>query len=162
MAMAVAASPPLPMRSIMSSARVALILVSLGCADPTATSSRPAALPALGSAQQDNSYSINAADRTVNVTVVRVRGETGEPIHAFLRRMFESADSADARRMVLDLRSLTGSDARLVTPLVGGILRRDRFLRDGGLYVLTGSQSFSRAQNAATLLEQYAHPILIQ
>ena len=162
MAMAVAASPPLPMRSIMSSALVALILVSLGCADPTATSSRPAALPALGSAQQDNSYSINAADRTVNVTVVRVRGETDEPIHAFLRRMFESADSADARMMVLDLRSITGSDARLVTPLVGGILKRDRFLRDGGLYVLTGSQSFSPTQNAATLLQQYAHPILIQ
>ena len=146
----------------MSSAWVALILVSLACADPTATSSRSAALPALGSAQQDNSYSINAADRTVNVTVVRVRGETDEPIHAFLRRMFQSADSADARRMVLDLRSLTGSDARLVTPLVGGILKRDRFLRDGGLYVLTGSQSFSPAQNAATLLQQYAHPIFVQ
>jgi len=150
------------MRSIMSSARVALILVSLGCADPTATSSPPAVLQALGSAQEDNSYSINAADRIVNVTVVRMRSETGEPIHAFLWRMFESADSADARRMVLDLRSLTGSDARLVTPLVGGILKRDRFLREGGLYVLTGSQSFSPAQNAATLLQQYAHPILIQ
>jgi len=125
-------------------------------------SSRRAALPALGSAQPDNSYSINAADRIVNVTFVRVRGETGEPIHAFLRRMFESADSADARSMVLDLRSLTGSDARLVTPLVGGILRRDRFLRDGGLYVLTGSQSFSPAQNAATLLQQYAHPIFVR
>ncbi|HMG96672.1 MAG TPA: hypothetical protein VK565_10245 [Gemmatimonadaceae bacterium] len=146
----------------MSSARVALILVSLACADPTATSSRPAALPATGSAQQDNSYSINGADRTVNVTVVRVRGETGEPIHAFLRRMFESADSLDARTMVVDLRSLTGSDARLVTPLVGGILRRDRFLRDGGLYVLTGSQSFSPAQNAATLLQEYARPIFVR
>jgi hypothetical protein len=161
-AMAVAASPPLPMRSITSSARVALILVLLGCADPTATSSRPAALPAAGSAQQDNSYAINGADRTVNVTVLRVRGETGEPIHAFLRRMFESADSAGSRRMVLDLRSLTGSDARLVTPLVGSILKRDRFLRDGGLYVLTGSQSFSPAQNAATLLQQYAHPIFVR
>ena len=146
----------------MSSARVALILVSLGCADPTATSSRPAGLPSAGSAPQDNSYSINGADRTVNVTVVRVRGETGEPIHAFLRRMFESADSLDARTMVVDLRSLTGSDARLVTPLVGGILKRDRFLRDGGLYVLTGSKSFFPAQNAATLLKHYAHPILVQ
>jgi hypothetical protein len=150
------------MRSIVSSVRVALILVSLGCADPTATSSRPASLPSAGSAPQDNSYSINGVDRTLNVTVARVRDETGEPIRAFLKRMFESADSADARRMVLDLRSLTGSDARLVTPLVGGILRRDRFLREGGLYVLTGSQSFAPAQNAATLLQQYAHPILVQ
>jgi hypothetical protein len=76
--------------------------------------------------------------------------------------MFESADSLRARRLVLDLRPITGSDARLITPLVGGILKRDQFLRDGGLYVMTGSQSFSPAQNAATLLQQYAHPIFVQ
>jgi len=150
------------MKSIMSLAQIALIVVSLGCADPTATLSRSAVLPAVGSEQQNNSYSINSADRTVTVTVVSVRGETGEPVRAFLRRMFESADSADARRMVLDLRSVTGSDARLLTPLVGGILKRDQFLGDGGLYVVTGSQSFSPAQNAATLLQQYAHPIFVQ
>jgi hypothetical protein len=160
--MAVAAPASLPMKSIMSRARICLVLASLGCADPTATLSRPASLPAVGSEQQDNSYSINPADRTVNVTVVRVRGETGEPIHAFIRRMFESADSSDAQRMVLDLRSVTGSDARLLTPLVGGILRREQFLRNGGLYVMTGSQSLSPAQNAATLLQQYAHPIFVQ
>jgi len=150
------------MKSIMSWAAIALVVVSLGCADPTATLSRPAALPVMGSEQQNNAYSINSADRTVNVTVVRVRGETGEPVRAFLRRMFESADSADARRMVLDLRSVTGSDARLLTPLLAGILKRDQFLRDGGLYVVTGSQSFSAAQNAATLLQRYAHPIFVQ
>jgi hypothetical protein len=150
------------MKSIMSWARFALIVVSLACADPTATLSRPAALPAVDSEQQDNSYSINSADGTVRVTIVRVRGETGEPIHAFLRRMFESVDSVGARRMVLDVRSISGSDARLVTSLVAGILKRDQFLRDGGLYVVTGSQSFSPAQNAATLLQQYAHPIFVQ
>ena len=150
------------MKSIMSWAWIALIVVSLGCADPTATLSRPAAVPAVGSQRHDNSYSINSADRTVTVTVVSVRGETGEPVRAFLQRMFESADSADARRMVLDLRSVTGSDARLLTPLVGGILKRDEFLRDGGVYVVTGSQSFSPAQNAATLLQYYAHPIFVQ
>lgn len=162
MAVAVAAPASIPMKSIMSCARIALIVVSLGCADPGATLSRPAALPEVGSEQQDNSYSITSADRTVNVTVVRVRGETGEPIRAFLRRMFESADSAAAQRMVLDLRSVTGSDARLVTALVTGILKRDQFLRDGGLYVVTGSQSFSPPQNAATLLQQYAHPIFVR
>ncbi len=149
------------MKSIMSWARIALI-VSLGCADPTATLSRPAAPPVEHSEQQDNAYSINSADRTVRVTIVRVRSETGEPIHAFLRRMFESADAVGAQSMVLDLRSITGSDARLLTPLVGGILKRDRFLRDGGLYVVTGSESFSQAQNATTLLQQYAHPIFVQ
>ena len=150
------------MKSIMSWSRIALIVVSLGCVDPTATLSRPASVPVAGAEQQDNSYSINSADRSVRVTIVRVRGETGEPIHAFVRRMFESVDSVGARRMVLDLRSISGSDARLVTSLVGGILKRDQFLGDGGLYVMTGSQSFSPAQNAATLLQQYAHPIFVQ
>ena len=150
------------MKSIMSWARIALIVVSLGCADPTATLSRAAALPAIGLEQQDNSYSMNSADGTVRVTIVRVRGETGEPIHAFVRRMFESVDSVGSRRMVLDLRSISGSDTRLVTSLVGGILKRDQFLRNGGLYVVTGSQSFSPAQNAATLLQHYAHPIFVQ
>jgi hypothetical protein len=150
------------MKSIMNRARIALTMVSLGCADPTATLSRPGTLPAVDLEQQDNSYSINPVDGTVRVTIVRVRGETGEPIHAFLRRMFESVDSVGARRMVLDVRSINGSDARLVTPLVAGILKRDQFLGDGGLCVMTGSQSFSPAQNAATLLQQYAHPIFTQ
>jgi len=150
------------MKSIMSRAWIAFVLATLGCADPTATLSRPAAPAAVGSEQRDNSYSINAADGTVRVTIVRARGETGEPIRAFLRRMFESADAAGAQSMVLDLRSITGSDARLLTPLVGGILKRDRFLRDGGLYVMTGPESFSQAQNATTLLQQYAHPIFVQ
>jgi hypothetical protein len=150
------------MKTIMSSARIALIVVSLGCADPTATLSPPAALPAVSLEQQDNSYSINSGDGSVRVTIVLVRGETGEPIRAFVRRMFESVDSVGSRRMVLDLRSISGSDARLVTSLVGGILKRDQFLRDGGLYVVTGSQSFSPAQNAATLLQRYAHPIFVQ
>ena len=146
----------------MSRARVVLLLLLVCCADPTAISSRPAPRRALDQDQQNNSYSVNAADRTVYVTVVRARSETGEPIRAFLQRMFESADSANAQRMVLDLRSVSGSDARLVAPLVAGIARRDRFVRSGGLYLMTGSQNFSRWQNAATLLQQYANPIFIQ
>ena len=145
----------------MSRARIAFILALMGCAEPTATVSRPAAVPAVGEQQAYNSYSINSSDRTVGVRVVRVRGETGEPIHTFLRRMFDAADSANAQRMVLDLRAITGSDARLLTPLIGGIVRRDRFVHDGGLYLVTGSLSFSTAQRAATLLQQYAHPIFI-
>ena len=147
------------MRSMVRRTSIALILASLGCAEPTATMSRPARPSIVGEEQSYNSYSINSADRTISVRVVRVRGETGEPIHAFLRRVFETADSADAQRMVLDLRGITGSDARLLTPLVAGIVRRDRFVRDGGLYLVTGSLSFSAAQSAATLLQQYAHPI---
>jgi len=138
-----------------------LILTVLACAEPTATSPRPAAVPTSVARQQSNSYSINAADRTVYVTLAQMRGE-GEPVNAFMRRMFASADSADARRLVIDLRSITGSDARLLVPLIKGVVTRDRFATRGGLLLVIGSNSFAAGQNAATLLQQYANPILVR
>jgi hypothetical protein len=141
--------------------KVWLGLAVLACAEPTATSPRPAAVPTSVARQQSNSYSINAADRTVYVTLAQVRGE-GEPVNAFMRRMFASADSADARRLVIDLRSINGSDARLLVPLIKGVVTRDRFMRREGLVLNVGPNSFSSAQNAATLLIQYANPILIR
>jgi hypothetical protein len=140
--------------------KVWLCLTVLACAEPTATSPRPAAEPSSVGWQQSNSYSINAADRTIYVTLAQVRGE-GEPVNAFMRRMFASADSADARRLVIDLRSITGSDARLLVPLIKGVVTRDRFAKRGGLLLVVGTNSFAPGQNAATLLQQYANPILL-
>ncbi|MDQ6872873.1 MAG: hypothetical protein M3037_12860 [Gemmatimonadota bacterium] len=142
----------------MRTIQLGLILLTLGCAEPTATS-RPAATVAV-EGQNSNSFSINA-DRTIYVRLVEVRGESGEPIRAFLQRMMDSADSAGARRLVVDLRSIAGSDARLLVPLIKGIVTRDRFVRAGGLYVVVGPESFSPSQNAATLLGQYTHPVFV-
>jgi hypothetical protein len=143
----------------MRRAHLVLILTILGCAEPTATSPRPAG-PTIVSQQRINSYSIDAADRTVYVALTQMRGE-GEPLHAFMRRMFESADSAAARRLVIDLRSIDTGDARLAVPLIKGVLTRDRFTKPGGLVLITGANSFSPAQNAATLLRQYANPVFV-
>ena len=142
--------------------RVGLILLALGCAEPTASSPRPAAPTIVGVGQKKNSYSINAADGVVYVRLARVRGEDGEPIRAFMQRMFETADSADARRLVIDLRSISGGDARLLVPLVKGILACDRFVQNGGLSLIVGPHSFSPGQNAATLLQRYAHPTFVR
>jgi hypothetical protein len=139
-----------------------LILTAVSCAEPTAVLPRPAAPTIVGQQQQNNSYSINAADGTVYVTLAQVRGESGERIHAFVQRMFESADSASARRLVIDLRSITGGDAFLLVPLVRGVVARERFARRGGLLVVVGDASFSPGQNAATLLQHYANPIFVR
>jgi len=143
----------------MSRVWLGLTLLVLGCAEPTVTSPRPAA-PTIVGQRQTNSYFINAAEGTVYVRLTQLRGE-GEPVHAFMRRMFDSADSAGTRRLVIDLRSVTGGDAHLLVPLIKGIVTRDRFVQGGGLYVIVGPRSFSPAQNAATLLQQYAHPIFV-
>ena len=136
-----------------------IVLAALGCAEPTATSPRPAA-PTIVGKQRNNFYSISAADRTVYVTLAEVRGE-GEPLYVFMRRMFASADSAGARRLVIDLRSITGSDARALVPLIKGVVTRDRFAQPGGLVLKVGVNNFGPGQNAATLLQQYANPILL-
>jgi hypothetical protein len=138
-----------------------LIFVAMSCAEPTSVSLAPAAAPAIDGQRQANSYTINGASHTVYVRLVHVRGESGEPVYAFVRRIFASADSADARRLVIDLRSISGSDAPLAVPLVRGIITRDRFRQGGGLYVVVGPGSFTRAQTAATLLQRYANPILV-
>ena len=160
MALAVAASPSVPVRLVMSRVQLGLVLAVLACAEPTATSPRPAA-PAIVAEQRVNSYSINAADRTVYVNLAEVRGE-GDPIHVFMRRMFASADSAGARTLVIDLRSITGTDARLLVPLVKGVVTRERFAKRGGLLLVIGANSFAPGQNAATQLQHYANPIVVR
>jgi hypothetical protein len=159
--MAVAASAPIPVRFTMSRARLGLILLSLACAEPTAISSRSPAKPIAGQEQQGNSFYSDGAHTTIYVKLVQLRGEGSEPTHAFMRRAFESADSLGAGRLVIDVRSVAGSDARLLVPLIKGIVARDRLVRPGGLYVVVGPNSFSPTQRAATLLRQYANPIFI-
>jgi hypothetical protein len=143
----------------MNRAWLGLILTVLGCADATASYDVPAASAALETRQQNNSYSF--IDRTVYVRITSARGDGGEPIRAFMRQMFENADAAGATRLVLDLRSLSGSDTFLLMPLLKGVMARDRFLGRGGLLVYIGPQSFSPTQNAATLLRRYANPVFV-
>jgi hypothetical protein len=115
-------------------------------------------------AQEKNySFSITPADHTVRVRITRVRSEGPESVSAFMRRMFASADSVGASRLVLDLdlRSTTGGDGFLLVPLVKGVLARTRFVQRGGLVVIVGPKSFSPGQSAASLLQRYANPIFI-
>lgn len=146
----------------MKRASLVLILAALSCSEPTAISSRPITSTVSEQLQPSYSYSLSPVDRTVIARFASARNEGGESINAFMRRMFASADSAGAVRLVIDLRSLAGSDARLLVPLLKGVATRDRFAKAGGLYVVVGPNSFSPVQNATTLLRQYANPIFVQ
>jgi hypothetical protein len=159
-AVALAASAPLPVRLAMKTIRFGLIFLLLSCAEPTATTSLPVA-PPLAGREQSNSYLVNAANSTVYLRLAQTHSEGTEPLHAFIQRMFESADSSSARRLVIDLRPITDGDTRLLVPLIKGIATRDRFVRRGGVYLIVGPNSFSPRQNAARLLEEYASPIFV-
>ena len=145
----------------MTRLKLGLMLTALSCAEPTAIYQRPADGEIRTQPQGRSSYSISSVDRTIYIRLTTGRDRHAEPVHAFLREMFRSADSADAQRMVIDLRAVTGSDARLLVSLIKGIVTRDRFAQPAGLYVIVGRRSFSPEQNAATLLRQYANPIFL-
>ncbi|HEY3114233.1 MAG TPA: hypothetical protein VGJ62_11150 [Gemmatimonadaceae bacterium] len=146
----------------MRTTTACLAVLALACGEPT---SPVPATPASGGETEltrENSYSINAAQNTMVVKIVQVRGESGEPIHAFIRKMFVSADSARAERLVIDLRLISGSDTRLTVPLIKGVATRQRFAQREGLFVVVGDESFSQSQRTATLLQRYANPIFVR
>ena len=147
----------------MTTLKLGLILTALSCAEPTAIDQRQAEREGQMRAQpeENSSYSISSVDRTIYVRLTTSRDGRAEPVHAFLRQMFQSADSADAQRLVIDLRAVMGNDARLLVSLIKGIVTRDRFAQPAGLYVIVGPRSFSPEQNAATLLRHYANPIFL-
>ena len=148
----------------MNAIRGSLLFLALACAEPTMPSPPPETRLAADerARTQGNSYSINPADRSIYVRIAQVRAGNVEPIHTFMRNVFASADSENAQRLVIDLRSLRGSDTRLAVPLVKGVATRERFARRGGLFVVVGAASFSSPQSAATLLQQYANPIFVR
>jgi hypothetical protein len=174
MALAVAASASLPVRSGMSNfstssrwhsvRRRALILGGLAviqaCSAETPVAIRPGQ-QASGEVPKESNYSfsISPTDRSIRVRFARVRSDENESVSDFMRRMFAIADSVGATRLVIDVSSIRGGDAFLTVPLVAGVVRRERFVHRGGLVVIVGPDSFSPAQNAATLLERYANPI---
>ena len=160
-------SGPKPRARWVNRVARAWILVALGvmpaCSGDTPVTLRSQSQISAQDGQEKNySFSISPADRTVRVRFTRVRSEGTESISAFMQRMFASADSAGATRLVVDLRSISGGDAFLVVPLVRGVLARERFVQRGGLLVVVGDATFSPGQNAATLLQQYANPIFVR
>ncbi len=106
-------------------------------------------------------FTLLPAERTLYFAFNSVRSSGSEPLDVFLRRMFETADSAKADRLVVDLRWNYGGNTALVTPLLRGIMARDRFMRRGGLFVIIGRITNSAAQNAVTLLERYTSPVTV-
>jgi hypothetical protein len=145
----------------MNKAWVLSTLAILSCTEPTASYQQPATSVTLEARRPDNSFSFSPVDRTMRVRIASVRNDGGEPIRAFMQRMFEGADAAGARRLVLDLRLVSGSDTFLLVPLLKGVIARDHFRGCGGVVVVAGPLSFSPAQNAATLLRQYANPVFV-
>ena len=106
-------------------------------------------------------FTLLPAERTLYFQFNSVRNSADEPFDAFAQRMFETADSAGVERLIVDVRWNYGGNTALLTPLLKGVMGRERFGKRGGLFIIVGRITNSAAQNAATMLERYANPILV-
>ncbi|GLI02315.1 TPR end-of-group domain-containing protein [Phytohabitans aurantiacus] len=84
----------------------------------------------------------------------------GEPLATFYERLFAAVDE-HAAPLVVDLRWNGGGNTLLAEPLVHHVIRRDRVNRRGGLFVITGRNTFSAAQNTATLLDRHTQAVFV-
>jgi C-terminal processing protease CtpA/Prc len=79
-------------------------------------------------------------------------GDTdGEKLADFFERLFADVDGERPRALVIDLRWNGGGNTFLTMPLPHGLIRRP----DLPVYVITGRDTFSAAQNTATYLSMH-------
>jgi hypothetical protein len=84
-----------------------------------------------------------------------VPSPNGEPVDAFIARMFATADSLQPERLVLDVRDDLGGNSFYNLALVQGIVRRPTLDQRGRLFAIIGRGTYSAAENLVTELERY-------
>lgn len=98
--------------------------------------------------------------RILYVQFNSVENKPDEPIAAFFKRVFETAETGAVDKLVLDVRSNTGGNNQLNRPIVVGLIR-SRLNERGKLFVITGRRTFSAAQNLVNEIEKYTEAILV-
>lgn len=103
-----------------------------------------------------------ADEKLLYVNFSAVANEEDETVSAFFDRVFEFADSHPVEKFVLDIRQNDGGNNGLNRPILHGMIRRaDTIGRRGRLFVVTSRETFSAAQNLATLLDIHTDAIFV-
>lgn len=79
-----------------------------------------------------------------------VQNMGNESIAKFTERMFKEIDDKKIERLIIDDRWNGGGNTFFSQPIVLGLLQRPKISQEGGLYVITGRNTFSAAQNFTT------------
>ncbi len=106
-------------------------------------------------------YTSLAPQRLTYFQLNRVADDPGEPLAAFVERLFAAIAVAGSDRLVIDLRWNGGGNTFLTPPLLHRLIACDRVNRAGGLFVIIGRRTFSAAQNLATLIGDHTRAIFV-
>lgn len=89
-----------------------------------------------------------------------VASDEDNPIDAFAAEMFAFIEENEVDRLVIDVRNNGGGDNTFNAPFVHGAIA-SRVNRPGGIYVLTGRQTFSAAQNFSNWMERHTQALFV-
>ncbi|MCZ6727067.1 MAG: hypothetical protein O7A98_06875, partial [Acidobacteria bacterium] len=99
------------------------------------------------------------ADGFVYVKFDVIENEDDETLADFARRFASTMADPDIGQAVIDLRGCHGGDHSLTRPLLHALIRAERLMEIGNLYVLTDRATFSAATLFALDLERHT-PVL--
>jgi hypothetical protein len=90
-----------------------------------------------------------------------VRNDAQETTEQFSQRLFDFIEKNDVERLIVDVRWNGGGNSFLNRPIVNGIIGCKKVNKRGSLFVITGRQTFSAAQNFSTDLYRAVSPIFV-
>lgn len=89
-----------------------------------------------------------------------VANKQDEPVADFYKRVFDFVETNPVEKFVLDLRHNGGGNNTLNRQVVIGLVK-SKINRRGKLFVITGRQTFSAAQNLVNQIEKYTDAIFV-
>jgi len=89
-----------------------------------------------------------------------VTSDEEDPIDEFAARMFQFIEDNNVERLIIDVRNNGGGDNTYNAPFVHGVIA-SHLNHPGGVYVLTGRQTFSAAQNFSNWMERHTQAIFV-
>lgn len=90
-----------------------------------------------------------------------VRSDPKESLASFFGRFFLFVDEKKIEKIILDVRWNGGGNTFLSQPFIKSLAARPHLGRSGSLYVITGRNTFSAAQNFTTDLMRLFEPIYV-
>jgi tetratricopeptide (TPR) repeat protein len=89
-----------------------------------------------------------------------VQNDPDKPLGDFYKGVFEFVDANPVDKLVIDLRNNTGGNNTLNRPILINLIR-SKVNKRGHLFVITGRQTFSAAQNFVNQIEKWTEAIFV-
>lgn len=110
----------------------------------------------------DRNYDFTLVDdrKTVLMIYNAVADRDDESLAAFAERLFDLIEARGIDRLIIDMRDNGGGNNYLNQPFLHRMIG-SRVNRPGGLFILTGRQTFSAAMNFSTRAERHTQALLV-